>query len=77
MAQDPLHLQWHDARWPPDALAGGAVMEYFGQPESNPFFERDSVNQRIRQQLGRYDDEAIRWGGGGWGGRRVERHGKR
>ena len=60
--QDPLHVQWSDVRCPPELLMDHAtVMEYFGQPESNPFCERDCVNLRIRQQLGRYDEDIIRY----------------
>jgi hypothetical protein len=59
MAEDILHVQWYDARFPVDQLIGPNVMEYFGQAESNPFFERGCTNQRIKQQLGRYDEEAL------------------
>lgn len=58
---NPLHIQWYDSRFPVDMLAGPHVMEYFGQPESNPFFDRNCVNQRIQQQLGHVDEEALRY----------------
>ncbi len=62
-APNPLHIEFYDPRWPVEGLAGtGATMDYFEQPGANPFYERDSVNQRVRQQTNmRADEDMLRF----------------
>jgi hypothetical protein len=58
-APNQLHLQFSDSRWPLDRLTAPGILDYFAQLE-NPFYERDCVNQRVRQQTGTMDMELVR-----------------
>ncbi len=59
--QNPLHIQWYDYRCPVETLVDApSAMLYFAQPDENPFYERNSLNERVRQQTGRMDPELAR-----------------
>eukprot|EP00050_Salpingoeca_kvevrii_P002913 m.208398 g.208398 ORF g.208398 m.208398 type:complete len:349 (+) comp10717_c0_seq2:987-2033(+) len=47
--QQMLEQQWYDPRYHPNELIGDLALEYFMQADSNPFYERTSINQRLRQ----------------------------
>eukprot|EP00045_Choanoeca_perplexa_P008036 m.73531 g.73531 ORF g.73531 m.73531 type:complete len:223 (+) comp14331_c0_seq1:67-735(+) len=56
-----LEQQWFDASWPTSALHNeGNVMTYFGQPDSNPFYDRECNNERVKQNnFGKLDVQRL------------------
>eukprot|EP01147_Barroeca_monosierra_P003928 gene3928-6400_t len=45
-----LSQQWYDPNFSPNLLTRGTILEYFGNPNFNPFYERGCLNERQRQE---------------------------